>query len=41
MTHWQSIIVAYGLTFAALAIEVALLLRRRRRAERQARETGP
>ena len=37
MNHWQMIAVAYGLTFAALAIEVALLFRRRRVALRQAR----
>ncbi len=41
MTHWQPSSWRYGLTFAALAIEVALLRRRRRRAERQARETAP
>lgn len=37
MNHWQMIVIAYGLTFAALAIEVALLVRRRSAAKRQAR----
>jgi heme exporter protein CcmD len=36
MNHWQMIVIAYGLTFGALALEVALLLRRRRAALRQA-----
>ena len=39
MNHWQMIAIAYGLTFAALALEVALLRRRRRAALRQL-ETG-
>ena len=37
MNHWQMIAVAYGLTFAALAVEVMLLFRRRRLAVEQAR----
>jgi heme exporter protein CcmD len=37
MTHWQVIAIAYGLTFLALAMEVALLVRRRRAALRQLR----
>ena len=41
MTHWQFIALAYGLTFAAIAVEVLLLIRRRRRAERQALEGPP
>jgi hypothetical protein len=36
MNHWQMIAIAYGLTFAALAVEVSLLFRRRRAALRQA-----
>lgn len=36
MSHWQMIAFAYGLTIAALAIEIALLIRRRRVALRQA-----
>ena len=36
MNHWQMIILAYTLTGAALALEVALLWRRRRNAWRQA-----
>ena len=35
MNHWQMIAIAYGLTFAVLAIEVVLLGRRRRAALRQ------
>jgi heme exporter protein CcmD len=35
MSHWQVIAIAYGLTFAALAVEVVLLVRRRRAALRQ------
>ncbi len=38
MTHWQVIAIAYGLTFLALAVEVALLVRRRRAALRQIRQ---
>jgi heme exporter protein CcmD len=37
MNHWQMIAIAYGLTFAALAIEISLLFRRRKAALRQAR----
>ena len=37
MTHWEVIAVTYGLTFVALAVEVALLSRRRRAALRQIR----
>ena len=37
MNHWQMIAVAYGLTFAVIAIEVLLLGRRRRAALRQVR----
>ena len=37
MNHWQMIAISYVLTFAALALEVVLLLRRRRAAWRQAR----
>jgi hypothetical protein len=37
MNHWQMIAIAYVLTFAAVALEVVLLLRRRRAAWRQAR----
>jgi heme exporter protein CcmD len=37
MTHWEVIVLAYGLTFLALAMEVALLRRRRRAALRQIR----
>jgi heme exporter protein CcmD len=37
MAHWQVIAIAYGLTFLALAVEVALLVRRRRAALRQLR----
>ncbi len=37
MAHWQVIAIAYGLTFLALAMEVALLVRRRRAALRQLR----
>ena len=37
MNHWQMIAAAYGLTFAALAMEVMLLFRRRRLAVEQAR----
>ena len=37
MNHWQMIAIAYGLSFAALAIEILLLRRRRRAALRQAR----
>ena len=36
MNHWQIIALAYALTFAALALELALLSRRRRSALRQA-----
>jgi len=36
MNHWGMIAFAYGLTFAALALEVAFLFRRRRLAVRQA-----
>jgi len=36
MNHWQMIAIAYSLTFMALALEVALLFRRRRAAVRQA-----
>jgi hypothetical protein len=36
MNHWQMITLAYGLTFAALTLEVVLLFRRRRQALRQA-----
>ncbi len=35
MSHWLMIAIAYGLTFLALAMEVALLVRRRRAALRQ------
>ena len=38
MTHWQLIAFTYGLTFLALAAEVALLVRRRRAARRQLRQ---
>ena len=47
MNHWQMIAIAYGLSFAALALEVALLLRRRHAAWRQVQacidavEAGP
>jgi heme exporter protein CcmD len=47
MTHWEIIAVAYGLSFAAVAAEIALLWRRRRAALRQAQawdragEPGP
>ena len=34
MNHWQMIAISYALTFAALAVEVALLMRRRRAALR-------
>jgi heme exporter protein CcmD len=37
MNHWQMIAIAYGLTFAALAVEVALLVRRRQAALRELR----
>jgi hypothetical protein len=37
MNHWQMIAIAYGLSFAALAIEILLLRRRRQAALRQAR----
>jgi hypothetical protein len=37
MNHWQMIALAYALTAVALAVEVALLFRRRRTAWRQAR----
>ncbi len=37
MNHWQMIAIAYVLTLAAVALEVVLLLRRRRAAWRQAR----
>ncbi len=37
MNHWQMIAIAYLLTFAAVALEVVLLLRRRRAAWRNAR----
>ena len=37
MNHWQMIAIAYVLTFAAVALEVVLLLRRRRAAWRHAR----
>lgn len=36
MVHWQMIAIAYSLTFAALAVEVSLLFRRRCAARRQA-----
>ncbi len=36
MNHWQMIAFAYALTFVALALELALLFRRRRSALRQA-----
>ncbi len=36
MNHWQMIAIAYVLTFAALALEIALLFRRRHAALRQA-----
>jgi len=36
MNHWQMIAIAYLLTFAAVALEVALLVRRRRAAWRHA-----
>ncbi|MDO4682713.1 MAG: heme exporter protein CcmD [Lautropia sp.] len=32
MTHWDYIWIAYGLTAAALALELVLLFQRRRRA---------
>lgn len=32
MNHWQMIAIAYGLSFGALALEIALLVRRRRAA---------
>ena len=35
MNHWQMIAISYALTFAALAVEVALLMRRRRTGLRQ------
>ena len=35
MSHWLMIAIAYGLTFLALAVEVVLLVRRRRAALRQ------
>ena len=38
MNHWQMIAVAYALTFAALALEIVLLFRRRRAALRQAQD---
>lgn len=47
MTHWEIIAVTYGLSFAAVAAEIALLIRRRRAALRQAQawdraaEPGP
>ncbi|NLD55191.1 MAG: heme exporter protein CcmD [Burkholderiaceae bacterium] len=37
MSHWTVIAIAYGLTFLALAVEVGLLVRRRRAALRQVR----
>jgi hypothetical protein len=37
MNHWQMIAIAYLLTFAAVALEVVLLLRRRRAAWEYAR----
>jgi hypothetical protein len=37
MNHWQMIALAYALTFVAIALEVALLFRRRGNAWRQAR----
>ena len=37
MNHWQMIAIAYLLTFAAVALEVMLLRRRRRAAWRHAR----
>jgi hypothetical protein len=37
MNHWLMIAIAYGLTLAAVAIEIVLLFRRRRVALRQAR----
>ena len=37
MNHWQMIAIAYVLTFAAVALEVVLLRRRRRAAWRHAR----
>jgi len=37
MNHWQMIAIAYSATFVALALEVALLFRRRRAAVQQAR----
>ena len=36
MNHWQMIAIAYGLSFGALALEIALLVRRRRAALREA-----
>jgi len=41
MNHWQMIAIAYVLTFAAVALEVVLLLRRRRAAWHHARASLP
>ena len=39
MSHWEAIGIAYGLTALVLAIEVGLLVRRRRKALRQLKES--
>ena len=41
MNHWQAIAIAYGFTALALVAEMVLLRHRRRRAERQLKESAP